>query len=572
MGVFFLPQADLLAENRALRRDIAAVKKSLVEYQAQTGHDTMRLAAITELEEDAMVSTAVDGSILSWNPAAERLYGYSANEAIGKPIAMVCSSGTVGELHEIMERLKQGERVLSFETKRRHKDGRELDVVITISSLLDAEGRMMGALKITRDITEKKQLEEQLRQCQKMEAIGQLAGGVAHDFNNLLTIILGYSQVAIENLAARHPVREYLQMIQEAGDRATALTEQLLAFSRKSVLQCRIVDLNAVVSDCEKMLRRLVGEDVEIACFLMPSLWQVMADASQVEQMILNLAVNARDAMPEGGKLTLKTANVEVDDTYCMAHHDLKPGSYVLLTVSDNGCGMDRQTQLRIFEPFFTTKETGRGTGLGLAMVYGFIRQTGGHIAVSSVVGRGTTFRIFLPRTEEARASPKPGPSQVLLRGNETILVVEDDDGVRTLTRNVLHACGYNVFEAGVGEDAIRLAESRPEAIDLLLTDLVMPSMSGVKLAERLYAVQPAMKVIFMSGYTDDTIMRHGILNADCCVIEKPFTPHALSQKVREVLDEQGGSISLTRLERFVKHVRESGIGHSVCGTDSEAP
>ncbi len=385
---------------------------------------------------------------------------------------------------------------------------------------------------------ERKRLEQQLRQVQKMEAIGRLAGGVAHDFNNLLTVISGYCQMLLEDPGASGPQREYIAEIKDAGDRAAALTRQLLAFSRQQVLQPRILDLNALIANVEKMLRRLIGEDIELVTAQAPEVELVKADPGQVEQIIMNLAVNARDAMPKGGKLTIETTNVELDETYVHSHGPVKPGPYVMLAVCDTGIGMDSQTQSRIFEPFFTTKEQGKGTGLGLSTVYGIVKQTGGYIWVYSEPGRGATFKIYLPRVEEVAETiePRKVPAK-LHEGTESILLVEDEERVRKLTRRILEANGYKVLVATRGDEALRICGEHKGAIHLLLTDVVMPEMSGPEVANQLSLLRAEMRVLYMSGYTDDAVVRHGMLEPGMAFLQKPFTPEILLSKVREVLD-----------------------------------
>jgi len=380
--------------------------------------------------------------------------------------------------------------------------------------------------------------EEQLRQAQKMEAIGGLAGGVAHDFNNLLSIILSYSDMLASSLKPSDPMRADLGEINKAGLRAADLTRQLLAFSRQQVLLPRIVDLNAICSGMEKMLRRVIGEDVELASRAAPALGKILADPGQLEQVIMNLAVNARDAMPSGGKLTIETAEVELDEAYASEHAGVTPGVHVMLAVSDTGIGMGQATQARMFEPFFTTKEPGKGTGLGLATVFGIVRQSGGTIWVYSELGAGTTFKVYFPTATQASIPPPsvPPPDVHTLHGSETILLVEDDEGVRVLARTILRKYGYNALDAQSGGDAFLLCEQHAAPIHLLLTDVVMPRMSGRQLAERLLSIRPQMKVLYMSGYTDDAVVRHGILESTIAFLQKPIMPHALARKVREVL------------------------------------
>jgi len=377
---------------------------------------------------------------------------------------------------------------------------------------------------------------------QKMEAIGQLAGGVAHDFNNLLTVINGFGELLAVRLEPTDPRRALVEEILKAGERAAALTQQLLAFSRRQVMVVQVVDLNEVVADTERMLRRLIGEDVELITLPDPELGRVRADPRQLQQVILNLAVNARDAMPHGGKLTIETANVELDETYARQHAAITPGAYVMLAVSDTGHGMDAETRSRIFEPFFTTKEQGKGTGLGLAMVYGIVKQSNGDIWVYSEPGQGTTFKLYFPRVDDAERPAPPGAPQEIPHGTETILLVEDEPQVRALARRVLEACGYTVLEAARGDEALQCCQQHAEPIHLLLTDVVMPGMGGPAVARLMARVHPEIKVLYMSGYTDAAVARHGMLEAGAALLQKPFTPTTLAQQVRRVLDDPGAA------------------------------
>jgi CheY-like chemotaxis protein len=371
-----------------------------------------------------------------------------------------------------------------------------------------------------------------------MEAIGQLAGGVAHDFNNILTVISGYVGVILAKLPANDPLREFVGEISKSAERAAALTRQLLAFSRRALLEPKILDLNSLLTDSEKMIRRIVGEDIELTTALAPNLRPVKVDRAQMDQVILNLIVNARDAMPQGGKLTLETANITLDENYTRTRADTKTGPYVMLTATDTGCGMTRDVQEHIFEPFFTTKGMGKGTGLGLATVYGIVKQSGGHISVYSEVGLGTSFKIYLPSAGEKIAAPK-APAQSLkniVHGRGTILLVEDEEAVRLFAEHVLCEAGYRVVTAADGEEALHLAEKLLGQINLLVTDVVMPRMSGRQLAENLTKLRPDLKILYMSGYTDDAVLRHGVLTAEAAFLQKPFSGVVLSQKVNEVM------------------------------------
>jgi len=434
---------------------------------------------------------------------------------------------------------------LHVATRVRHKNGtwRHLEGVFT--NLLDDPS--VGAIVINyRDVTERRILEEQIVLSQKMEAIGRLAGGVAHDFNNILTAIGGYTDLLIADLPPDDPRRSDVEEIYRATVCAAGLTQQLLAFSRRQVLQPRVINLNALIPDLEKMLRRLIGEDILFATVLHPRLGNIRADPGKLEQVIVNLAVNARDAMPDGGRLTIETRNVELDESYAAEHPSVKPGRYVMLAVTDTGVGMDEDTKARVFEPFFTTKVRGKGTGLGLATVYGIVQQTGGHIWPYSEPGRGTAMRVYLPRVDEP-ADPIEQSGDVtpeVLRGSETILLVEDEAPVRSVTRQLLERNGYTVLEAADGPAALALvngATGEPH-VDLLLTDVIMPGMSGRELANQLKARRPDLRVLFMSGYTDDAVVRHGMLEPGLAYLEKPFRPPALLRKVRDVLKSRSQS------------------------------
>lgn len=404
--------------------------------------------------------------------------------------------------------------------------------------LRDGNGVVVGVISMALDITDRRQLEAQLRQAQKMEAVGRLAGGIAHDFNNLLMVIQGYTELVLDKLGGEHPLRRNAEQIHDASQRAAGLTRQLLAFSRKQMLDPQVLNIQEVVSEMEKILRRLIGEDIQLTTTAAPDLWRVRADRSQIEQVILNLAVNSRDAMPDGGKLTIETANVELDSSYSR-HAVVEPGDYVMLAVSDTGTGMDAATQAHVFEPFFTTKEKGKGTGLGLATVYGIVKQSGGYIWVYSEVDKGATFKVYLPRVKgDEQRSQKKSEGKETKRGYETILLVEDEKGVRDLAREYLEQEGYEVLEAQNAEDAFRLARSHTGTIHLLFTDVVMAGMSGRQLAEEMQKLRPQTRILYMSGYTDEAIIHHGILGRGMTLLQKPFTLNSLAMKVRETLDQ----------------------------------
>ena len=439
----------------------------------------------------------------------------------------------------MVEKLRDSQRELERKVQERTAQLEEANRQLESLSEANAQKRTVAEKERTVALEALHHTEKQLLQSQKLEAVGRLAGGISHDFNNLLTVILGYSDIMKRNLPDSHPLRRNVEEIVRASERAASLTRQLLAFSRKQVMQPKVFDLNTVVTDLEKMLRRMIGEDVELRVSLQGELGNIKADPVQLEQVIMNLVVNARDAMPKGGKLSIETSNVYLDEAYAREHVSVVPGDYVMLAISDTGCGMDEETRLHIFEPFFTTKEQGKGTGLGLSMVYGIVRQSGGNIWVYSEEGRGTTFKIYFPRVvADVEDYKRTSPLSDVPCGAETILLVEDAELVRNLARQVLEGAGYRVLEAASAEAAIDLCERiNGDTIDLLLTDVIMPGMSGNDMSRILLKKQPGMPVLYMSGYTDDAIVQHGVLEAGINFLQKPFTPGALASKVREVLD-----------------------------------
>ncbi len=431
-----------------------------------------------------------------------------------------------------------GKGYAAHEYRFRHLDGGFRWVRSEVRLLRDADGKPIEAVGSWTDITDRKHLEEQFRQSQKMEAVGRLAGGVAHDFNNLLTIVTGYSEMLLGHFRESDPLYGYIEQIRKAGERATSLTRQLLAFSRKQMLVPHVLDLNSLLTEMEKMLSRLIGEDINLKVAAAENLWRVKVDPGQMEQVVMNLAVNARDAMPQGGALTIETANVERDEAYAACHPGIRAGDYVMLAVTDTGIGMDEATRVRIFEPFFTTKGPEKGTGLGLATVYGIIKQSGGRIDVASEPGIGTTFNIYLPRADEELTKNKLQISNSApARGNETVLLIEDEPGVRTLARLILSRSGYRILEAQNGGEAVLICQSHQGPIDIMVSDVVMPNMSGHELAGRLSPLRPEMKVLYLSGYSDGAIVHHGLIDPETPFLQKPFTTEALSRKVREVLD-----------------------------------
>ena len=488
-----------------------------------------------------MYLCSLDGHWLRANPALCKLVGRSEDELKAMTWRDIQHPDYFELDRDNASRLMTGEiTVCNMEKRYFHKDGHVIWVLVSGSLVRDPGGDPLYFVGHVQDISERRQLEEQFRQAQKMEAVGRLAGGVAHDFNNLLTVITGYGDMLLTELRPDDPTREFVREITNAGERAAGLTRQLLAFSRKTVLEPKVLDINVQVREMDKLLKRLIGEDVDLGTRLDPDLGRIEVDAGQLEQAIINLCVNSRDAMPQGGQITIETHNAELDNHYAHDHADVQVGSYVLLAVTDSGHGMDAATKARIFEPFFTTKEQGKGTGLGLAMVYGFVKQSGGHIAVYSEPGLGTTFKIYLPRVPGIATPRKLHPGPVKLpKGNEMILLVEDEDGVRALARHVLQTCGYTVIEASHGKEAMRIAEQRSGPIHLLITDVVMPQgMGGRQVAEALRVKHPEARVLFVSGYTDDAVVRHGVLEEKANFLQKPFTPASLAHKVRDVLDQ----------------------------------
>jgi len=486
----------------------------------------------------AVVEWDLKFRVTEWNPSAERIFGYSRQEAIGQHGSFIVPPQARQHVDRTWRELAEqrgGSRSTNDNVTR---NGRTISCEWYNTPLVDDSGRVLGVASLVQDVTERVALEEKLRQSQKMEAVGRLAGGVAHDFNNLLTVILGYSQILSDSVPSGSLLANSTAQIKSAAEKAAGITRQLLAFSRKQVLTPRVINLNDVLLDLDSLLRRLIGEDIEVLTVPEKNLGAVKADPGQIEQVIMNLALNARDAMPNGGKLTLETANAILDESYAREHQPVEPGPYVMLAVSDTGQGMSEETQARIFEPFYTTKEVGKGTGLGLSMVYGIVKQSRGNIWVYSEPGRGTTFKIYLPRVDEpASATAKERTPERALRGTETILLVEDDTQLRELSSSVLSHCGYKVLIAANPEQGLAICKENSRDIQLLVTDVIMPQMNGRQLAEEILKVCPKVRVLYISGYTNNAIVHYGVLDPGLWFLPKPYTLSALVAKVREVLD-----------------------------------
>lgn len=512
--------------------DITARKQA--EAQLREANQTLR--ALIEASPLAVVAMDFDGNVRSWNRTAQQMFGWTEQDVLGQQFPAVPENDDEF-FRANLKRARHGETLSGIERQRLRKDGSLIDVALWNAVQRDASGVPVGVISVIADITQRKHLEEQLRQSQKMEAVGRLAGGVAHDFNNLLTVVTGFSQLVIDSMNPQDPLRAPLEEILKAGNRAAGLTNQLLAFSRRQMIRPTVIDINRVIADMERMLRRLISEDIELVLQLAPGLRSVRADLGQIQQVVMNLAINARDAMAEGGRLQIETSNVELRAIDLTAHPELRRGHYVLLSFTDTGEGMDETTRSRLFEPFFTTKGLGRGTGLGLSTVYGIIKQNGGDIAVWSEPGRGASFRIYLPGlSAEPEPVHEPGIQAVQRGASETILLVEDEPGLRNMVRQVLGAQGYRVIEACDGRDALRAYRELSKPIDILITDVVMPHMNGQELARQLTVLQPDLKVVYISGYAEPVLARYGVGNEGVTFLQKPFTPGELRRTVRDAL------------------------------------
>jgi two-component system cell cycle sensor histidine kinase/response regulator CckA len=524
---------------RALHEKEELVRRKSAEEALRRSERDLR--SLIENAPYGIFRADMEGRFLDVNPALLKMLGYERESDLLStfpPKDVFMDLQQAEQLKELGES-QQSFEGLEFEWKRR--DGSAIVVRLSGRPVVGREGRVVSFEVMAENVTERRALEEQLRHVQKMEAIGRLAGGVAHDFNNLLMVIIGYTELLRENLPKDGDQRGYADAVWNAGKKATLLTSQLLAFSRKQVMSPRILDLNAVLQEVDRMLPRLIGEDVQLGIVQAADLGRIKADPGQMEQVIMNLCVNARDAMPRGGRLTIETGNAKLDADNARRIGATNAGSYVLLSVTDTGTGMDQSTQSRIFEPFFTTKEKGKGTGLGLATVYGIVKQSGGYITVESELGRGARFEVYFPavdhRADKDLAAPTP---ELPARGTETVLLVEDEDAVRSLVREVLRGRGYEVLEAQRSTEAIEICRAHRGAIDLLVTDVVLPQISGRALAQQLGKLRPAMKVLYISGYTDDKMLQHGIPGT--AFLQKPFSSDVLARTVRDMLDAKNGA------------------------------
>jgi len=542
-----LPKSTLSTKKEGATAEIAQLQERVRALEAALQEKEKKLQEIYDEAPIGYHELNERGEIISMNRTELNMLGYSFGEVFGQPIWKFVVEEEMTRKITLAKLAGDVSFHETFERTYRRRDGSTLTVLVKDRIIKDQDGKISGIRSTVEDITERRRSEEalrkseeQLRQWQKVEAIGNLAGGVAHDFSNLLMTIKGCTEILLRNLEPEDKRREEVIEIQKAAERATSLTRQLLAFARKQVLQPQVVNLNDIVTNMTKILQRIIGEDIQLATVLEPKLWPVKVDPGQMEQVIMNLALNARDAMPRGGQLMIETANVNLNEEFTRQHVSMKPGAYVKMTVRDTGCGMDKETLNRIFEPFFTTKEKGKGTGLGLSTVYGIIKQSGGNIWAASELGQGSTFTIYLPKDTSAvpkKYRPKPAQPPLPIRGTETILLVEDEAAVRSMLRQTLESNGYKVLEAPDGQEAINICQNYPGPIHLLLTDVIMPGMNGRELSQILSRRFPKLKVLFMSGYPDNSIVHLGTLEPPTMFLQKPFTLSTLEMKVREILD-----------------------------------
>jgi len=513
----------------AVVSDITARKRS-EEALANTMSNLQELVEASPL---ATMMLDLEGRVVLWSPAAENLFGWRADEVVGRVLPHVPPT-ELPEVREILRRVGRGEIIAGMELRRQNKEGRPIQAELYAAPQRDASGHIVGVIEQMADIATRRQMEEAMLQAQKMESIGRLAGGVAHDFNNMLTAISGFAQLLILDLPPGTREAENAEAIRRAAGQAATLTQQLLAFSRRQVLQPKILDPDGTIKDMEPMLRRLIDENVDLRFKLSAAPGRVKADPVQLEQIVLNLAVNARDAMPNGGRLTIETGRCVFDAAYTAEHFEVTPGEYVMVAVSDTGVGMDKATRAHVFEPFFTTKERGKGTGLGLATIYGVVRQSGGHIWLYSEPGQGTTFKVYFPLVRDELSEPEASQPDVA-GGSETILLVEDEDAVRDLARTILMRKGYRVLAAADPREALRIVETHTGTIDVLVSDVVMPILSGPEMARRIQESRPNIKTLFLSGYTEELINSEGRLSGMDAFLSKPFTAEALARKVAEL-------------------------------------
>ncbi|MCP4722477.1 MAG: PAS domain S-box protein [Desulfobacteraceae bacterium] len=521
-----------ILHNRSIWSDITKQKRS--------EENLRRLATVVKDSNDAITVQDTEGNITAWNKGAEKMFGYSGAEALSMNITDIVPDDRKKEALAFVQKLQE-EEVGSFETERMTKDGRLLDVWLTVTKLVDDQGKTVAIATTERDITERKKAEEKVRQAQKMEAIGRLAGGVAHDFNNMLSIILGNTEMIIEDTGPNNSFSENLKEIQNAAQRSTDFVRQLLAFARKQIISPKELNLNTIIDGMLQMLQRLIREDIELKWLPAASLWPINIDPSQIDQVLANLCVNSRDSIKGIGKITIETKNVSFDESYCHDHIGFSPGDYVMMVFSDNGSGMDKDTLDNLFEPFFTTKEVGQGTGLGLATIYGIVKQNKGFINVYSESNQGTTFKIYFPRYMRTNQKTETKSLKTIVEtGSETILLVEDEKAILRVTSMMLERLGYNVVPASSPMEAIQIVEgSKLSNIDLLMTDVIMPEMNGRDLSERILRAYPNLKCLFMSGYTANVIANHGVLDKNVDFINKPFSKQDLAKKLRKVMDPE---------------------------------